>query len=195
MLADPQDPVRYGRCAARRAICAGARGQSRGDRDAVRKLVEGRRQARGDAGRILRLRLPLLQGEQPRGRPAAAGGQGPARRLSRAADPRPRQRDRGAAVARSVEARPLRPVPRRLVGGRAAGAGHDRQGRRRPPASPPQPTHDPAIEAELKRNIEARRPARRDRHALVRRRRPGDERRGRLRHAEGRDRQGRAQGS
>ena len=38
------------------------------------KLVEGRGQARRHAGRILRLRLPLLQGEQPGSRPADSGG-------------------------------------------------------------------------------------------------------------------------
>ena len=74
LLADPEDPGRRRRCASRRAICAGPRRQPRGARNAVRELVEGRRQARRHAGRILRLRLPLLQGEQPARRPAAAGG-------------------------------------------------------------------------------------------------------------------------
>ena len=64
-----------------------------------------------------------------RHRSAAQRGQGPARGLSRAADPRPRQRDCGAALARGIEARPLLAIPRHFV--------EDRPARARPRSLPP----------------------------------------------------------
>ncbi len=62
----PANPRRHRRCAARPRNIADADGQSRGARNAVRIIVERLRQARRHTGRILRLRLPLLQDQQPR---------------------------------------------------------------------------------------------------------------------------------
>ena len=149
------NPVRHRRCAARRAICAGPRRQSRGDRNAVRKLVEGRRQARGHARRILRLRLPLLQGEQP------GTSTGCCRRIracaSSIASCRSSVPTASTAARLSLEASkagPLRAIPRRAVGGRAARARHQSRARRRRPAFAPRQRNDPTIEAELKRNLQ-----------------------------------------
>ena len=181
-VANPEILVEASRRAARPAICADARRPPRGARNAVPFELEGRGQARRHAGLFLRLCLRLLPQEQPRHRPAAGRGQGPARRLSRTADPRPGQRRRGAR-RRSPRRRPASSPPFHDAlyrGGHARRPETIAARRRSRRAFPPSRRTIPTQEAELKRNFDARRPARRDRHAVVRRRRPGDQPRGRL---------------
>ena len=132
--------------AARCPICAGAQRQSQRDRNPALKLGEGC-QARRHPGRILRLRLPLLQGQQPAHRPPGEGRSGPARGLSRVPDPRVRKRGRGTALPASKRGKFLqfhdtlweagRPSPETIgIAARAAGI----------TSAPP---GDPAVDAEF----------------------------------------------
>ena len=107
-----RNPRRDRRPAARPAICPDPRRQPARARNPLRLVVERRRQARRHPGRILRLCLRLLPRQPAAHRSPAGRGQGPARRLPRTADPRPRQhrrrarsrwpRRRPAASARSM---------------------------------------------------------------------------------------------
>ena len=86
------------------------------------------------------------------------------------------------AAARSRwphQGRPVPPIPRRALRRRASGA-DTIAAAARIAGHLAQPPQDPAVESRAQTQHAARRPARRDRHAAVRGRRPGDERRGRL---------------
>ncbi len=126
----PANPCRSVRRTSRPAVCTGPRRHAHAARNAVRLVVERRRKARGRAGRILRLRLPLLQSEQSARRPADPRKSGPSRRLPRASDPRRRQRRCCPPFPRSVQGRPVPAVPRCALRRRTARARHEC--RRRP---------------------------------------------------------------
>ena len=90
-----------------------------------RSSWKGAEKARRRAGRVLRLCLPLLQGEQPARRPADPGEPGPARGLPRTSDPRARTASGcRPSLARGVQGRPVPAVPRRALRRRPARAGH-----------------------------------------------------------------------
>ena len=124
-----RDPLRHGRCAARRAIRARARCQSRGDRNPVRKLLEGAPPTARSrwsnssitpapiARRATRIVDRLLQEDKGlrvvyRELPILGPDSVTAARLSLAAS----------------KAGPLRAVPRCIVGRRPPAPGHDRDG-------------------------------------------------------------------
>ena len=188
LLADPADPVRYGRCAARRAICAGSRRQPRGARNAVRE-------ARGRARPSPRSRWSNSSTTPaPIARRATPPSTGCCRRTRACAWSIASCRSSGPTAWRRLgfrskrRSRAVRPVPRHAVGRRTARARYERTGRaggrNRAPAG-----CRPGDRGRAQAQHQARRPARRHRHAAIRDRRPGDERRRRLRHAQGRDRQ------
>ena len=173
-------PLRHGRCAARRAICARAGRKSRRDRNAVRKLVERAPPAAGHAGRILRLRLPLLQSEQPRISTACCSEDKGLRIVYRELPILGPDSLTAARVSlEASKAGRFRAIPRRPVGGRAARCGNDRDGGavgRGGPGS----AERPADRSRAQAQFHTRRPARSDGHATVRGRRQGAERRRRL---------------
>ena len=143
-----------------------------------RSLRAGRARPRPTSRWPISTTMPAaIAGEQPRHRAAGRRGQGPARGLSRAPDPGP---DSVAAARVSLAASKAGQFARFHDGSRRPATrarNHRLAGARRGHA---QPAATPPIEAELAKQLTAGRPARRDRHAAVRGRRPGDEHRGRL---------------
>ena len=155
-------------------------------RNAVRLVVEGRRQARRHAGRILTIMpaaiaaraiphidrlldedkgLRVVYRELPiLGPDSVAAAR--ARRW-------PRRRPAGSASSMTRSTPPGGPGPDTIaIAAKAAGI------------SPDAGRNDPDDRGRAQAQFPARRPTRRDRHAVVRRRRPGDQRRGRLRRAQ-----------
>ena len=105
-------------------------------------------------------------------------------------DPRARQRRGGAPLAGSIEGGALPRVPRRALCGRPAGARNQRSVAARVANIAPTPIGRPGDRGRAQEEHPACRPARRDGHTTVRRRRPGPQRRGRLRRAQESDASG-----
>ena len=117
--------------------------------------LEGRRQARRHAGRILTIMPAAIAARSnPDIDRLLAEDKGLRVVYPRIADPRPGQRRRGARRAGGVEGRQVRHVPRRAVRGRATRRPRPSRVAARPPASRRSRSDAADQEAELKRNFQ-----------------------------------------